>query len=234
MIGSDAGRSICLFSTDSPLRSTTGDLEGMALYAGEGAAKIDRIVGAEERLRSIAFAAADLLGAGVLPKSPRGPRISLSSPVCYAEELDNVHRQSLSRDALLEALNELLAAERAGARAALALLRQTEDEALAATVRLIHRDEVQWCGVLMTAIHRLGGSPSARTGDFYGKVMAISDLRARLELLNRGQGWVARRLEALVLRIDDDVLCTALGKMLQAHRDNIERVDAELAKPHTP
>lgn len=56
MIGSDAGRSICLFSTDSPLRSTTGDLEGMALYAGEGAAKIDRIVGAEERLRSIAFA----------------------------------------------------------------------------------------------------------------------------------------------------------------------------------
>ncbi|MDM0072453.1 nitronate monooxygenase [Variovorax sp. J31P207] len=236
VIGSDAGRPIYLFSTDSPLRSTTGDLEAMALYAGEGAAKVDRIVGAEQRVRSITSAAAALLGASVLRESPNAPRISLSSPVCYAEELDDAYRQSLSCDALLEALNELLEAERAGARTALALLRQTDDKSLAATVRLVHRGEVQWCGVLMAAIHRLGGSPSTRTGDFYGKVMALPDLRARLALLNRGQAWVARRLEALVPRIDDDALCNALAEMLRAHRDNIDRVDAALpaAPSETP
>lgn len=49
------------FSTDSPLRTTTGDLEAMALYAGQGAARIDDIVPAGERLRRMADEAAALL-----------------------------------------------------------------------------------------------------------------------------------------------------------------------------
>ena len=34
VIGEEEGRPICLFSTDSPLRSMTGDFEAMALYGG--------------------------------------------------------------------------------------------------------------------------------------------------------------------------------------------------------
>ncbi len=41
------------FSTDSPLRSTTGDLEAMALYAGQGVAAVSDIVPAAERLARI-------------------------------------------------------------------------------------------------------------------------------------------------------------------------------------
>ena len=41
------------FSTDSPLRSTTGDLEAMALYAGQGVAAVNDIVPAAERLARI-------------------------------------------------------------------------------------------------------------------------------------------------------------------------------------
>lgn len=41
------------FSTDSPLRSTTGDLEAMALYAGQGVAAVNDIVPAAERLAGI-------------------------------------------------------------------------------------------------------------------------------------------------------------------------------------
>lgn len=41
------------FSTDSPLRITTGDLEAMALFAGQGAGSIDRVVPAGERLREM-------------------------------------------------------------------------------------------------------------------------------------------------------------------------------------
>ena len=54
MIGEEEGRPIYLFSTDSPLRSMTGDFEAMALYAGQG-------VGAVDRVQSAAEVVADLL-----------------------------------------------------------------------------------------------------------------------------------------------------------------------------
>ncbi|WP_366919338.1 DUF6306 domain-containing protein [Variovorax ginsengisoli] len=38
---------------------------------------------------------------------------------------------------------------------------------------------------------------------------------------SRRQAWVARRLGALVPRIDEDALCNALAQMLTARRDNI-------------
>lgn len=42
------------FSTDSPLRTTTGDLEAMALFAGQGAGTITDILPAATRLREMA------------------------------------------------------------------------------------------------------------------------------------------------------------------------------------
>ena len=49
------------FSTDSPLRTTEGDLEAMALFAGKGAGRIPDIVPAGERLSRMAEEAASLL-----------------------------------------------------------------------------------------------------------------------------------------------------------------------------
>lgn len=210
--------------TEAQPDSNTGE---QASPSDGAAARIDSLTGACERMRTIALDAAGLLGATVLRTSTI-PRISLSSPVCYAEELDEAYGNTIGRDELLATLNELLEAERAGARTALAMLRETDDEALTGAVRTVHRGEVQWCGVLMAAIHKLYGSPSTRTGAFFHKVMALPDLPARLALLNRGQAWVIRRLEALLPRIDDDALFAALGEMLKAHRDNIHRVEQSL------
>lgn len=53
VIGDEEGRPIYLFSTDSPLRSMTGDFEAMALYAGKSVGRLQSIVSAEERVRSI-------------------------------------------------------------------------------------------------------------------------------------------------------------------------------------
>jgi nitronate monooxygenase len=61
IVGEEEGRPIFLFSTDSPLRSMTGDFEGMALYAGQGVDRIDAIVPAGERLAAIVREAALLL-----------------------------------------------------------------------------------------------------------------------------------------------------------------------------
>jgi nitronate monooxygenase len=54
VIGAEGERSIYLFSTDSPLQSMSGDFEAMALYAGQGVGRINAIVPAGDRLRSIA------------------------------------------------------------------------------------------------------------------------------------------------------------------------------------
>jgi nitronate monooxygenase len=54
VIGAEGDRPIYLFSTDSPLRSMTGDFEAMALYAGQGCGRISDVPPAGERLRTIA------------------------------------------------------------------------------------------------------------------------------------------------------------------------------------
>jgi nitronate monooxygenase len=64
VIGHEAGRPIYLFSTDSPLRSMTGELEAMALYAGQGVGRIEAIADAATRLQCIAEDAASRLAPG--------------------------------------------------------------------------------------------------------------------------------------------------------------------------
>lgn len=60
-IGEEEGRPIYLFSTDSPLRSMTGDFAAMALYAGESVEGVTEIIPAGERLRNILEEAKALL-----------------------------------------------------------------------------------------------------------------------------------------------------------------------------
>ncbi len=133
------------------------------------------------------------------------------------------------RPALLAALNELLEAERAGARIAretAASLPQADPWLL--RVADIQRDELRWCRMLMGLIQGLGATPSALTGDFYGKVMALNDFTERMRLLNRGQAWVVRRLDA-VLGQDLPVEVRAeLQAMKNAHQVQITRVEQGL------
>jgi nitronate monooxygenase len=53
IIGHDDGAPIHRHDTNSPLRKTTGNLEAMALYAGDGAARITAIRPAKEIVERI-------------------------------------------------------------------------------------------------------------------------------------------------------------------------------------
>ena len=139
-----------------------------------------------------------------------------------------------ARAELLAALNELLEAERAGARVAMETGREIHSQELAALVADIHKDEVHWCGMLMRTIKSLGATPSSATGAFHGKAMAIPDVDDRLKFLNRGQAWVVRKLEALLPRLDVPQARADLEAMLQAHRQNIERVESRFSEGGTP
>ncbi|MBZ5792697.1 DUF6306 domain-containing protein [Burkholderia contaminans] len=132
------------------------------------------------------------------------------------------------RDALLALLNELLEAERAGARVASETAAEIDDPELHRLVVGIRQDEAHWCAVLVDAIRSLGATPTHATGAFHEKAMAIDDLAERLAFLNRGQRWVVRKLQALLPTLAQPDMHHALTQMLVSHEKNIGSVDVQL------
>lgn len=126
-------------------------------------------------------------------------------------------------------LNQLLEAERAGARVALESAREAAAGPLADLLQDIRHDEARWCAMLLGQIQRLGGTASPRMGDFHAKAMEITDLKARLVFLNRGQGWVVRKLRETMPRIQDEALHADLADMLSSHVANITLAKAAIA-----
>jgi nitronate monooxygenase len=74
----------------------------------------------------------------------------------------------------------------------------------------------------------LSGEVSPRTGDFYEKCLAIPDVSERVAFINRGQGWVVRKLREMVPKIRDDAMHADLSAMLKTHEINIARANQEL------
>jgi hypothetical protein len=135
---------------------------------------------------------------------------------------------NVQRDALIALLNELLEAERAGARVASETASEIDDPELHRLVASIRQDEAHWCAVLVDAIRSLDATPTHATGAFHEKAMAIEDLPERLAFLNRGQRWVVRKLQALLPTLVQPDMHHALTQMLVSHEKNIGSVDALL------
>lgn len=145
------------------------------------------------------------------------------SPPCYLREGDRAYAGYLTDAELIEILNELLEGERAGARATIRFVEECEDKHLRAALRRVSIDEAQSCAMLARHIRVLGGLPSAETGAFYDRLIAIPDFPERLAYLNRGQGWVVRKLREVLRCVRDDRLYDDLKAMLEAHEANIRR-----------
>ena len=149
------------------------------------------------------------------------PEVELSSPACAMHQADDVYMGYAGKDELIGFLNELLEAERAGARVTFDSARAAGSDRIAELLRTIQRDEARWCGMLLGHIEALGEVPSRQTGAFYGKAMAISDVAERIRFLNRGQGWVVRKLRQMLPRVRHDGLHADLSEMLLSHKANI-------------
>lgn len=151
-----------------------------------------------------------------------------ASPVCYARETNDRYAGYATREELLVFLNELLEAERAGARIAARTADETSDARLKSLMRDVQKDEVRWCAMLLRWIAQLEGEASPRTGAFYEKCLAIADLAERVAFINRGQDRVARRLRDMLPRTRDDAMHADFSAMLKGHDENIARADAHL------
>lgn len=125
------------------------------------------------------------------------------------------------RDELVANLNELLEAERAGARVTLETARQSRHPTIVELMQYIQHDEARWCAMLLRQIRALGGTATPRMGAFYEKAMAIDDVAERIAFLNRGQGWVVRKLRELIPKVENPSLSADLHHMLSSHVANI-------------
>ncbi len=152
-----------------------------------------------------------------------------SSPPCFLNSVDPAYQGYLGRNDLLALLNELLEAERAGAKIARTMTADASGGLAGDVLKALAIDEARFCAMLTRHIKRLEADPSARTGTFREKVLALHGLGNRLRLLNRGQGWVVRKLKEALPRIHDEALYGDLANMLSVHETNISKCEDLLA-----
>jgi hypothetical protein len=151
-----------------------------------------------------------------------------SSPACLAHEADDTYMGFAGRDEIAAFLNELLEAERAGTGVALKSGEAAAGTKFADLLRDVHHDEARWCAMLLKQIKVLGVPASTKIGAFQEKAMAIEGLPDRIAFLNRGQGWVVRKLKEMMPKVRDDALHRDLAEMLQSHEVNIARASEAL------
>lgn len=123
-------------------------------------------------------------------------------------------------------LNRMLEAERAGARALLAILEEHPRHGEAWTaLRRVHADEAHNCALLGKQIQRLGADYSHATGEFLAKLLAVTGRRARIELLAQGLRWAIKRFDEALLRLDAEARET-ITAMRESHRRSIEQCES--------
>ncbi len=126
-------------------------------------------------------------------------------------EADDAYMGYAGKAELITLLDELIEAERAGARVTLESAGGLGSGPIAELMQAIQRDEARWCAMLAGHIKAVGEAPSPKVGAFYGKAMAIADLAERITFLNRGQGWVVRKLRKMLPRLRASIGCMPIS-----------------------
>lgn len=153
-----------------------------------------------------------------------------ASPPCMLDQAGDAYAGFMPREELVALLNTLAEAERAGVKVTQALREAATDPEVRHLLEQVRRDEARFCGLVSRLVERLGGTPSPATGAFYDKVMATEGFAAQLALLNRGQGWVVRKLAEALPRLRDDAMHADLKQMVDAHEVNIQACERVLAR----
>jgi bacterioferritin (cytochrome b1) len=129
---------------------------------------------------------------------------------------------------LIELLNALLEAERAGVETANHLIKDYQLEELDSQYKQLKKDEAWSCAGLHKAILREGGVPSRQVGDFIGKITALETLNDKLKLLIKGQAWVARKIDLAISYGTEPETEEFLKEMKEKHDVNIGELDKYL------
>ena len=154
----------------------------------------------------------------------------LSSSPCMANEADPGYHGFLSDAEIVAFLHSLLHAERAGTKVCLISQKQAPTNEHKNILQDILEDEQKSCNDLISSLKLMNTSADNIIGDFADKCLAIENFVDRLRFLNRGQAWVVRKIEENIARIAHPNVQAQLRVMLEAHRENIDKLDRFLAE----
>jgi hypothetical protein len=123
---------------------------------------------------------------------------------------------------LLNFYNMLLEAERAGVTALSELNMQVEDQRLKPILEKFLRDEGVNCRILVCLIHVLNAKPSDKTGAYVDKIRALDNLDEKIQLLIRGQAWVARKIKEFRFHLPAGSTYLFLEAIKVQHEENVD------------
>jgi uncharacterized protein DUF6306 len=132
--------------------------------------------------------------------------------------------------ALLNFFNMLLEAERAGVAVLSELNMRTEDRRLKPILKKFLRDEGVNCRILISLIHDLNAKPSDKTGTFVDKIRALDNLNEKIQLLIRGQAWVARKIKEFRFNLPAGSPYWFLEAIRVQHDENVDTLKKYLDK----
>jgi len=229
-IGSQDGKPILKYSTDSPLRGANGSLELMPLYSGQACSEINSILSVEELMRNLVKE----IQSGELDVYPEqqstqeSNNAKMASSPCSVSELNDRYGGYAELEEVRETLFALLAAERAGAQVCALSLKDVTSMEWQQLLLGVHRDEAGSCKLLIDCLENLQIEPHEDIGDFVGKCMSIPNFIERMELLNKGQAWVVRKLDTLLPRLRSEFVREKLIRMRDEHLENISKLEVFL------
>ncbi len=131
-----------------------------------------------------------------------------------------------SKESLPNFYNMLLEAERAGVTVLQELVSQTDEPQLSALLKKFLQDEGLNCRILISLIRDLGAEPSNKTGAFVDKVRALDNLKDKIDLLIRGQAWVARKIEEFRFHRPGGSSFLFMEAVKVQHQENVDALKA--------
>jgi hypothetical protein len=162
--------------------------------------------------------------------SPAHDAGGYSSPACYAHEIAPGYfgeTPSMAAQELLDLLDRLLQAERAGSGVAAGFRHDYDPgEPGHRLLSAVQREAENNCGILAGLIGGLNATPRAATGDFVARALATRGKAARLAQVSRHQQWVADAIGEALSRIEQRCIRDALCAMRDAHLLHVEACDA--------
>ena len=153
-----------------------------------------------------------------------------TSPVCYADEANDVYMGYLNQDEAIRLLGDLMLASRAIARAALTLIVDAGPE-WSSFLATLHRVETRWSRQLRLAVTHMGAVPPPDVDDIYEHIMRLADPIDRFAATRDALQCVVAELDALVSRIRDETHREWLRVLRADLRAFIAQVDRLLAPP---
>jgi len=124
---------------------------------------------------------------------------------------------------LIDRMQELLEAERAGVKCLDAMADHASDMEKKELFSLFRNDEGKFCAGLFRLLQARGAAPTKNVGAFADKVIALPTEAEQVALLIKGQAWVVRKIDEIPPAETNAEEEAFFGDMREVHVVNIEK-----------